>query len=253
MDSLRFLLRDRNSKYTRSLDAVFETDNAQILLSPPRAPRANAISEAVVGTLRREALDHMQIYNEAHAQEVLTDCIQHYNRHRLPPIPGAAAPGQRRTAQRGHHHRPPGAPDPATAHPRRPDQRVPARRLTGPHHHSSPHQFEFSSGIGRDPLSPQPRRDGGRPPSGHVRRRRTGHDEPYEPKARPVGAARADLAAVAAALTGAAVTTGCGRPDRSRPAMSFGGEIVGEPSRPGRSRRARRGRGSSSDGACMVR
>lgn len=82
MDSLRFLIRDRDSKYTSAFDAVFEADDVEILLSPPRAPRANAICERVVGTLRREILDRMLIYNEAHAQAVLTEYIRHYNGHR---------------------------------------------------------------------------------------------------------------------------------------------------------------------------
>lgn len=45
MDSLRFLLRDRDSKYTNAFDAVFQADDVGILLSPPRAPKANAICE----------------------------------------------------------------------------------------------------------------------------------------------------------------------------------------------------------------
>jgi putative transposase len=82
MDSLRFLLRDRDSKYTRSFDAVFEADDIQILLSPPRAPKANAICERVIGTLRREIPDRILIYNEAHAHAVPTAYIKHYNQHR---------------------------------------------------------------------------------------------------------------------------------------------------------------------------
>ncbi|MFF1756578.1 integrase core domain-containing protein [Streptomyces sp. NPDC058266] len=82
MDSLRYLIRDRDTKYTHSFDAVFEADDVKILLSPPRAPRANAICERVVGTLRREVLDRMLIYNEAHAVAVLTEYIRHYNGHR---------------------------------------------------------------------------------------------------------------------------------------------------------------------------
>lgn len=82
MDSLRFLLRDRDSKYTDAFDAVFEADDVEILLSPPRAPRANAICERVVGTLRRELLDRILIYDNAHAVKVLTEYIQHYNGHR---------------------------------------------------------------------------------------------------------------------------------------------------------------------------
>ncbi|MGO4419166.1 integrase core domain-containing protein, partial [Streptomyces sp. MCAF7] len=82
MDSLRFLLRDRDSKYTSAFDAVFQADDMEILLSPPRAPKANAICERAVGTLRREVLDRILIYNEAHAVEVLTEYIRHYNQHR---------------------------------------------------------------------------------------------------------------------------------------------------------------------------
>ncbi|MFT9474770.1 integrase core domain-containing protein [Streptomyces sp. Mo3] len=82
MDSPRFLLRDRDSKYTSAFDAVFQADDMRILLSPPRAPKANAICERAVGTLRREVLDRTLIYNEAHARAVLTEYIRHYNRHR---------------------------------------------------------------------------------------------------------------------------------------------------------------------------
>ncbi|MFF4693231.1 integrase core domain-containing protein [Streptomyces sp. NPDC001307] len=82
MDSLRFLLRDRDNKYAAVFDAVFQADDVEILLSPPRAPKANAICERAVGTLRREVLDRILIYNEAHAQAVLTEYIRHYNQHR---------------------------------------------------------------------------------------------------------------------------------------------------------------------------
>ncbi|MGY0065029.1 integrase core domain-containing protein [Streptomyces sp. LZ34] len=82
MVSLRFLLRDQDSKYTNAFDAVFQADDMEILLSPPRAPKANAVCERAVGTLRREVLDRILIYNEAHAVKVLTEYIRHYNRHR---------------------------------------------------------------------------------------------------------------------------------------------------------------------------
>jgi hypothetical protein len=50
--------------------------------APQRAPRANAICERVVGTLRRELLDRLLIYNEAHARTVLAEYVRHYNQHR---------------------------------------------------------------------------------------------------------------------------------------------------------------------------
>jgi len=91
MDSLRFLPRDRNTKYIDAFDAVFQADDVQILLSPPQAPRADAICERAVGTLRRELLDRILICNEAHAQAVLAEYIRHYNQHR-PASPGGNCP-----------------------------------------------------------------------------------------------------------------------------------------------------------------
>jgi putative transposase len=82
MESPRFLIRDRDAKYTRKFDAVFEADNIEILKTPPQAPKANAHCERVIGTLRREILDHVLIVNTTHAHRVLTEYEQHYNQHR---------------------------------------------------------------------------------------------------------------------------------------------------------------------------
>jgi transposase InsO family protein len=81
-ESPRFLICDRDAKYTRAFDAVFEADNIEILKTPPQAPKANAHCERVVGTLRREVLDHMLIVNTTHAHHVLTDYARHDNHHR---------------------------------------------------------------------------------------------------------------------------------------------------------------------------
>jgi transposase InsO family protein len=82
MESLRFLLRDRDSKYTGAFDAVFEAEGLEVLLSAPQAPRMNAHCERVIGTIRREALDHVLVMNEAHARRVLAEYQEHYNAHR---------------------------------------------------------------------------------------------------------------------------------------------------------------------------
>jgi transposase len=82
VESLRFLLRDRDGKYTDAFDAVFEAEGLEVLLSAPKAPRMNAHCERVIGTIRREALDHILIMNEAHAQRVLGEYQEHYNSHR---------------------------------------------------------------------------------------------------------------------------------------------------------------------------
>nr|WSX47534.1 integrase core domain-containing protein [Streptomyces sp. NBC_00974]WSX54322.1 integrase core domain-containing protein [Streptomyces sp. NBC_00974] len=82
VEFLRFLLRDRDAKYTTSFDAVFESEDMDVLLSAPRAPRMNAHCERVIGTVRREVLDHVLVLNEAHARRVLAEYQDHYNGHR---------------------------------------------------------------------------------------------------------------------------------------------------------------------------
>lgn len=99
--SVRFLIRDRAGPFTDSFDAVFTTAGARILRSPPQAPRANAICETMIGTLRREVLDRLLIVNEHHLRQVLTEYLAHYNTarphralHQLPPAQAGTQPPQ---------------------------------------------------------------------------------------------------------------------------------------------------------------
>jgi putative transposase len=82
MESLHFLLRDRDGKYSQTFDTVFQGDDLHIIKSAPQAPRMNARCERVIGTIRRELLDHILITGEAHARRVLKAYEDHYNRHR---------------------------------------------------------------------------------------------------------------------------------------------------------------------------
>ena len=82
MDSLRFLIRDRDAKFTTAFDAVFTSVGIDILRSPARAPRANAIAERWVGSVRRECLDRMLIMNRRHLEQVLAEYVDHFNQHR---------------------------------------------------------------------------------------------------------------------------------------------------------------------------
>jgi putative transposase len=77
--TVKFLIRDRTGQFTSSFDAVFTAEGIRNLASPPQAPRANAIRERMLGTLRRELLDRLLIVNEHHLRQVLTEYLQHYN------------------------------------------------------------------------------------------------------------------------------------------------------------------------------
>jgi putative transposase len=81
-DRLRFLIRDRDSKFTAAFDAVFTGADIRIIRTPVRAPRANAIAERFIGTLRRECLNHLLITGPRHLAAVLQEYVQHYNAHR---------------------------------------------------------------------------------------------------------------------------------------------------------------------------
>jgi transposase InsO family protein len=82
MDTLRFVIRDRDTEYTLAFDGVFGAEDIQVIKTPPRAPRANAICERVVGTLRRELLDRILILGPGHLRRVLAEYAIHYNGHR---------------------------------------------------------------------------------------------------------------------------------------------------------------------------
>jgi hypothetical protein len=81
-DGLKFLIRDRDAKFTAAFDAVFTAAGVRIIKTPVRAPRANAIAERWIASARRECLDRMLITGEGHLRLVLSESVDHYNGHR---------------------------------------------------------------------------------------------------------------------------------------------------------------------------
>ena len=79
LDNMRFLIRDRGSNFTPSFDAVFQAAGTRILPTAVQAPRVNATCERLLGTLRRELLDRVLIFSEAHLRAVLIEYQVHYN------------------------------------------------------------------------------------------------------------------------------------------------------------------------------
>ena len=80
-DGLKFLIRDRDTKFTAAFDAVFNTIGVRIVKTPVQAPRANAVAERWIASARRECLDRMLITGERHLRLVLGEYADHYNTH----------------------------------------------------------------------------------------------------------------------------------------------------------------------------
>jgi transposase InsO family protein len=89
---VRFLTRDRDAKFTAAFDAVLTAADIRIIRTPVRAPRANAIAERFIGSVRRELFDRSLITNQRHAAAVLTEYAKHYNTHRPHRTLGQATP-----------------------------------------------------------------------------------------------------------------------------------------------------------------
>ncbi len=115
--SLRFLIRDRDTKFTASVDRIFASIGIETILGPVRSPGANAFAERWVRTVRHDCLDHLLVLSRQHLETILADYVVHYNRARPhrglqltpprpPAAPHAAGPIRRRDVLAGliHEH-----------------------------------------------------------------------------------------------------------------------------------------------------
>jgi transposase InsO family protein len=81
-EGMRFLIRDRDSKYSGAFDEVFRSGGIRVVKTPMRAPQANAIAERFVRTAGSECLDWLLIVNRGHLERVLRVFVEHYNTQR---------------------------------------------------------------------------------------------------------------------------------------------------------------------------
>jgi putative transposase len=79
---VRLLLHDRDTKFPASFDTVFTSEGIEVILTPYRAPNADAYAERWVRSVREEYLDHLPILNERHLEHVLCEYSRYYNRVR---------------------------------------------------------------------------------------------------------------------------------------------------------------------------
>ena len=107
----RYLIHDRDSVFSVEVDAALKGFGLRVLKTPVRSPMANAYCERVIGSIRRECLDHLIPLNERHLKRILREFITHYNRGRPHSAlgPGFPEPIEATVPASGHRHRlPPG-------------------------------------------------------------------------------------------------------------------------------------------------
>jgi hypothetical protein len=105
VEAVKFLIRDRDTKFTAAFDAVFASIGIRIINTPVQAPKANAIAERWIGTVRRACTDRLLILGQWHLHHVLTEYADHYNQHRPHRTLGQMPPGGRPISEAGNGFR----------------------------------------------------------------------------------------------------------------------------------------------------
>ncbi len=75
----RYLLHDRDGIFAGSMDTSIKNLGLTVVKSTPHSPKANAICEQVIGTIRRECLDRSIPLSAAHVRSILKEWVTHFN------------------------------------------------------------------------------------------------------------------------------------------------------------------------------
>jgi transposase InsO family protein len=121
----KFLLHDRHKTFSAGLDEEVESWGLAVLKSPAHTPTANAFSERVIGTIRRECLDYVIPLSESHLKRTLREWVNHYNSGRPHQSLGPVIPNRaNQTMPANDEHKP-----------ITPNRRVTAKSILGGLHH----------------------------------------------------------------------------------------------------------------------
>ncbi len=100
LHDVRFLLHDRDAKFSGPFDEIVRGEGVRVIKTPVRAPRANAIAERWVRSVRNECLDHVLVFGRSHLEQILRHYVTHYNAERphrsvdlAPPVASREARG----------------------------------------------------------------------------------------------------------------------------------------------------------------
>ncbi|MCA1677708.1 MAG: integrase core domain-containing protein [Actinobacteria bacterium] len=98
----RFLIHDRDAKFSRAFDGIFHSAAIKVVRTPVRAPNANAHIERWVGSVRRECLDRLLIFNRRQLERVVHVYVRHYNQERPHRALDLRAPAPLMNLSRSH-------------------------------------------------------------------------------------------------------------------------------------------------------
>jgi putative transposase len=100
LGNVRYLLHDRDAKFSGPFDELIRAEGVRVIKTPVQAPRANAITERWVRTVRSECLDHVLVFGRRHLEQILRGYVAHFNAERphrslalLPPAGAHEARG----------------------------------------------------------------------------------------------------------------------------------------------------------------